>query len=344
MQLHRLFPGAALPAACWLGPLMAAAQVSSEDPSILKNRLTVGARFGFGITAEVQNRAPVAPTGTIYEDGFVLPDVNGGAGGQTWNWGYNAASQVNPPFLDFHQTAGSPHTGSASTLDGDPQGGFEVLYGRELKRWVKPGRGPIVLGLEGGFGSLDLQLQAVNSLGGPVNRRTDRYGLGTMTPPPAPYTGAYAAPGPLLPLTPGTSLNDVVNAQAELDTRLRSLVLGFKLGPFLELPIYQKLSARVSAGGAFMAALSELESTETLIDGAGGGLLTTRVERQDGEEWVFGFYGQAALEYAFTDYFRFYLGGQYQYLDSVSLTSSRQTAVLSLDGGYELITGLRLSF
>lgn len=323
---------------------MAAAQVAYDDPSILKNRLTIGARFGFGITAEVRNLAPPTPTGTIYDDGFVLPDVNGGVGGQTWNWGYQSAAQVNPPFLDFHQTAGSPHTGTSGVLDGDPQGGFEILYGRELKRWSAPGRNDIVLGLEGGFGSLDIQLENVTALAGTVTRRTDRYALGTMTPPPAPYTGAYNVAGPSLPLTPGVTLNDSVNATSALDTRLRSLVLGFKLGPFLELPVYRQLTVRLSAGGAFMAALSELESVETLTDAAGGGLLTGRVERQDAEEWVFGFYGQATFEYALTDYLRLYLGGQYQYLQDVSVSGIRQEATLGLDGGYEVITGLRLSF
>src|SRR5258708_4314181 len=89
----------ALLAASVLAPGLAAAQNDAT------NRLTLSARFGFNIPVRFNGLASLpAPTlarrtprgdAYNYDDGYVLTDISGNLGGQTWYWGYdNSARQI----------------------------------------------------------------------------------------------------------------------------------------------------------------------------------------------------------------------------------------------------------
>src|SRR4051794_10423858 len=68
------------------------------------NRFSFDARFGFNITARFKNLgrlSSIPNTRTTpdsdrynYDDGYVLTDVSGNYGGQTWYWGYDKPSQI----------------------------------------------------------------------------------------------------------------------------------------------------------------------------------------------------------------------------------------------------------
>ena len=97
------------------GALLLATAVSAEQDlqTYLNstNRVTLSLRYGMNITGRFRGPAsikfptsfPVAgnrhtPNGDLYnyDDGYVLTDISGNAGGQTWYWGYDSASQVDP--------------------------------------------------------------------------------------------------------------------------------------------------------------------------------------------------------------------------------------------------------
>src|ERR1035437_8149694 len=69
---------------------------STDDP----NRFFFGPRFGMNFKADFQNNVNPGPeagaANHTYNDGYVLVDSSGNAGGLTWNWGYQNASQYNP--------------------------------------------------------------------------------------------------------------------------------------------------------------------------------------------------------------------------------------------------------
>src|SRR5882672_7958373 len=95
------------------GALLFATAVSAEQDlqTYLNstNRVTLSVRYGFNVSGKFKGigssfapGAPLAggrrtPRGDNYnyDNGYVLTDISGNAGGQTWYWGYDSASQVN---------------------------------------------------------------------------------------------------------------------------------------------------------------------------------------------------------------------------------------------------------
>src|SRR5580704_14794599 len=74
------------------------------------NRVTVSLRYGLNIKGRFTGPSSInfptsfplaggrrTPNGDPYnyDDGYVLTDISGNAGGQTWYWGYDNSSQVN---------------------------------------------------------------------------------------------------------------------------------------------------------------------------------------------------------------------------------------------------------
>src|SRR3954463_16063047 len=120
-----------------------------EDP----NRLSFGARFGMNFKAAFGNSpapnpgAAVAGADHTYNDGYVLRDISGNAGGLTWNWGYQNGSQ-NPPAgvgntasMLFHAVQfdnPSANAGNINVTD-DPQYSGELTYQRVMGRFLDSG-------------------------------------------------------------------------------------------------------------------------------------------------------------------------------------------------------------
>src|SRR5690349_9487736 len=78
--------------------------IQAGDAPDEPNRFSFGARFGMNFKASFKNTpssgASVNPgpaaggADHAYDDGYVRVDSSGDAGGVTWNWGYQKASQV----------------------------------------------------------------------------------------------------------------------------------------------------------------------------------------------------------------------------------------------------------
>src|SRR6185436_7145750 len=73
-----------------------------------------------------------------YDDGYVLTDSSGNAGGQTWYWGYdNSAGQISdgttfPANTILLSRATTDGSFASPEMDGDPQVGVEITYNRHL--------------------------------------------------------------------------------------------------------------------------------------------------------------------------------------------------------------------
>src|SRR3954463_5137558 len=105
------------------------------------NRLSLGARFGMNFKAAFGNSAVVDPGPAAaganhnYNDGYVRVDSSGNAGGLTWNWGYQNASQVVGDTMEFHAVQAEAITGSGDRKgSGNPQWGAELIYQRIIGR------------------------------------------------------------------------------------------------------------------------------------------------------------------------------------------------------------------
>src|SRR5213075_1073202 len=115
------------------------------------NRLSLGPRFGMNFKAAFGN-SPAANPGLAaagadhtYNDGYVLRDISGNAGGLTWNWGYQNSSQNPPPgtaSMLFHAVQfNTPSAAAASNkVTDEPQYGGELTYQRVMCHFLGSGR------------------------------------------------------------------------------------------------------------------------------------------------------------------------------------------------------------
>ena len=323
---------------------LAHAQTEFDDLSLSKNRVRISARFGFDVSGEIKNLPPAGGVAGSYDDGYVHPDISGGAGGKTWNWGYANASQVVGDTIHFDRVENSPRDGTTDSLSKTPTPGFEILYGRELTRLRLSQNRSAVIGAEVGFGTMDYNLSGGSVMNGSVTQTTDIYNLNGITPPLAPYSGNYSGPGPLLNLSPTSSSSTQLAASSSISERVRSLVYGFKLGPYAEVPIYKRLSLELGAGVAAVIADTELSYTETVTVPAGVNTMLLRSTTIHHSDCLFGFYGTGSLAYEVGTDIRIFVGGQYQHLGNASVTDGSKEATLKLGGTLEAVVGVSIGF
>ncbi len=335
---------------CILGaaPLCAqeAVPYDFDDPTIQKNRISVGVKFAFGITGEFRNVSYSPTVAPSFDDGFVRPDVSGTADGKTWYWAYSDNSQVSGDSLLMHTLDTSPRDGSAQELDSDIMPGVELTYGRELKRWPLKNDRAMILGAELAISALDVEFEEHDSLSGYAERTTSSYGLDGVVPPGAPYSGTFNGPGPLINVSPSSVTTDSISVTSKLDARVRSHVYGLRLGPFFELPIVGGFNLQVSAGAAMMYANTSMRFTETLsFNGPEAGLPPVASEEDYSEgEFLFGFYGRALAGYDFNPSFRVFLGIEYMALGDTTVTGGGKEATLDLGSAFQGVAGVLLLF
>ena len=204
------------------------------------NRFGLSYRFGLNISASFKNTGvlplavPGAALGGIdhtYNDGYMRVDYSQNAGGETWNWDYSSASQVHGN--NVVMSASNPGD-ITRNVDGDPQHGLELTFNRELGHV-----GSCPWGLEAAFGFTDLTFRnraVVN--GGPLT--VDAYAV-AEGPVPLPPQGTYDGPGPLIFDTP-------TRLPVTVASRLDGSMYGFRLGPYLEIPLGKRVAFTLSGG------------------------------------------------------------------------------------------------
>lgn len=315
---------------------MRAADVS-ENP----NRLSLGARVAFNFKAHFRNDAPVNPgpaTGGAnhtYNDGQVLVDSSGNAGGLTWNWGYQNSSQVVGPTMQF--TAIGTGTPSGTAITDDPQYGVELIYQRVLGD-LSSGSS-VHWGLEAGLGYTDLDLRDNRSATGPVTVTTDTYQLNGVLPPGAGYNGTFAGPGPLLGDTPTRTIAAGTATFTSHD-KLSGQLFGVRLGPFAEWNLTSKLSLAGSAGLALAPSSVDYDFSETAA--LAGGATFVASGHSSKTELLYGYYVSALLRYEFNRRWGVYAGAQFQSLNDLELSAGGRTA--RLDPGATLYATVGVSW
>jgi hypothetical protein len=308
------------------------------------NWVSFGPQFGLNLNARfnhVGNLNPASPgpaTGggvnRTYNDGFVKMDSSGDAGGQTWNWGYQNASQVQGNTLTMH-SASAAVNGTLNQND-DPQAGFDLAFGRELGA-VPGGK----WGVQAAFDFTAVSIHDNQPLAGTGMMVSDAYSLGGVTPPQAPYTGSFNGPGALL----GDSPTRTTTTEAVLITGARTLdaqVYALRAGSYYEYLLGKRWSGRLGGGLVLGVADIQYSYNETIT--YGGGQAVNNSGSSSGAEFNAGGYLEGKVLYAMTPRTSLFAGAQYEYLGTFSHTAGSEQAQLDMTTTVYVLFGVQLSF
>lgn len=337
--------------------------IEAQDDAMLRrrNRFSLKATFNFNIRTEFTSATPnnsgsfprVGPENRTYDDGFVKVDISGNAGGTTWNWGYNNGSQFTPA----DAALAPPNTGASSLAfhsvsslaDGQTRGsrdrmtpGLELAYEEVLGRFHFTEKRRANIGMLVTFGYLRLGQNDSGSLAGLVGLTTDKYLTGAVLPPLAPYSGSFAAPGPLLPDAPAERALTTVAATGTVNNRLDGSLYGFSLGPFIEFPLHDKVSLTLGGGLGVVYASTTYSFTETVV--VPGVVTATRSGRVSADDWLFTAVAKANLYVALSEAWSWELGLAYQYAGNSRSSVQGKSSNLQLDAILSVNTGLNYAF
>jgi hypothetical protein len=320
------------------------------------NRLTLSLRFGLnihssfkGIGSGLNPGAPggggqLTPNGGLYNynDGYVLTDSTGNFLGLTTYWGYNTAGQYDPvaDTIAFHNS-----TGTGVEADNDkPYPGVELTYDREL------GKGDnwhgIHYGIEGAINYLRISFNDNNAFGATATTVTTLYQLPGTVPPAAPFQGTFdGSPGgySLLGATPiGTSTALTPGATLLAQDKFDGDLLGFRLGPYLDFPLTEKLSLHLSAGLA-LGLLYDRASWQESLTVPGVGTATGAGNGSDfGVLW--GGYVSLSASYQFDPHWGVEGGVQFEDIGKYKHNFSGREVDLNLSRSLFVQVGLSYSF
>jgi hypothetical protein len=309
--------------------------LQAGDAPAEPNRFSFGARFGMNFKASFKNTpsggglavSPGPATGGAdhtYDDGYVRVDSSGDLGGVTWNWGYQANSQVVGDTLQFHAVQPAPGSGgSQREVTDDPQLGVEFIYQRVIGSFSSAGN----WGLEAGFGYTDLDIRSSASAGSVT---MDAFPLNGVLPAGAGYSGTFAGPGAVIGDTPTRTISALTSRQ-----KLSGQIFSIRLGPFAEWNLTPKLSLGASAGLTIAPASVDYDFS----DSTGG---TTVKGHSSKSDVLYGPYVSGMLRYDFTQRWGAYVGAQFQSLSDLDQSIGGRTA--RLDQGATIYGTVGITF
>ena len=317
------------------------------------NRFSFNARFGLNISPKFKRARSMSLTAPLrttpdgnrynYDDGYVLTDISGNAGGQTWNWGYDQPGQIAGNTISMHHSTVAADAPSVTGVDEDnPQCGFEFTYDRELGK-----RGKLRYGFEVAANYMNLSLKENSAFSGNVSRLTDAYPYTPGTTPPLTppsYQGSFNGPGFVLGSTPVSSTTALIPGGATIvDQRnFDADIWGFRLGPYAEYPLSQNIDLWFS-GGLAMALVDGSASWKETVSIAGGGTMVGSGGGSDlGLLW--GGYLSAKVSWQLSNRWSAEGGVQYQYLGTYEHTFGGQVMQLDLSKSVFITVGLGYSF
>ncbi len=350
------------------GVLLFATAVSAEQDLQTyldsTNRVTLSLRFGLNITGKFKgvgssfgSGVPLAagrhtPNGDAYnyDNGYVLTDISGNAGGQSWYWGYDSSSQVNAGAntiaLDRTVAVGMPGENSG---DDSPYVGAELTYDYELG--VKENWHHLRYGLEAAVNFMPISFSSGGLFNAMLSRQTDTYGYTPGTTPPGynqpgelPYQGTFQGPNFVINVPPINSSTTLVPgatflAQQHFDANL----WGFRLGPYLEYPLNDKWSLHLSGGLAVGLIDANASWKETLNLPGGAGSITTSGGGSD-VDLLWGYYVGLEAAYQINKDWGLEAGVQFQDLGTYSHNFGGRVAELDLSQSIFVHVGISYSF
>ncbi len=295
--------------------------VLEPPPPEKLNQIGLSYRMGLNITVDFKKLGgfpPISDPGPAsgstynrnYDNGsYNRVDISTNAGGLTWYWGYQSASQVQGNSLVM-ESSSSPANGVSKGNQNDPQHGLELSYRHQFYRAEH-----YRLGLEAAFGWTTVDLSDHSTVKTTVNRITDSFTVpgDVFVLPAAPYSGTFEGPGALIGAAPDRTTTVISRDAIVTGSRqLNSDVFTLRLGPYVEVPIIERLSFLLSGGLTLAAASTKFSYRETVsIPDAG---LVSEPRSTSGSELDFlvGGYVGGALSYAVTKDVSVFAGAQYQ--------------------------------
>lgn len=317
------------------------------------NRFGLSYRMGFNAKLNFNNVGGYAPISSRttpsgdpynYDNGYVYNDTRGPAFGQTWYWGYDAAPgqyTLGSATLNMQRSSSPANLSSKDQAD-DPQPGFDVTYNRELHHGEH-----VNWGLESAFGYTDLSVRDSHLVQGDVMVARDAYavpidpgtGYGVSYFPNhggngAPYQhgvdfsqdGNNPAIGNMPTALPGQIISGgaVVTGSREFEANL----YGFRLGPYVELPLGKRVALNFSGGLALAYVESDFSFNETVsIAGVGS---QTRSGSGSHSGWMAGGYGAVNCSITFAESWAAFAGAQFMDVGQYRHSVSGKEAVLDL--------------
>ncbi|MEQ2007906.1 MAG: hypothetical protein ABMA26_14000 [Limisphaerales bacterium] len=333
--------------------------VEEMNDSMLRrrNRFSLKATFNFNIKTEFTSATPnnsgalVPGVNRTYDDGFVNLDISGNAGGTTWNWGYNTAGQflAADPAAPFLGASSLAFHSAGSLADGQTRGsrdkmipGVELAYEEVLGRFHITEKRRVNIGILATFGYMPLHQRDSGSLAGLVGVTTDKYAPGAVLPPLAPYSGSFGAAGPLIPDVPADRALTAVAGTGTVNNKLEGSLYGFNLGPFIEIPLHDRVSLTLGGGLGVVYASTSYTYSETVV--VPGVVTASRSGRVSADDWLFSGIARANLYVALSEAWSWELGLAYQYAGNSRSSVQGKSSNLKLDGIMTVNTGLNYAF
>lgn len=283
-----------------------------------------------------------------YDNGFIRTDPGSGRDGYTWNWGYLDASQVQGDQLIYSLGQGSQRTVSRSSFlsDGSWNDDSEFEPGPYIEiDCLFPLSRRLLVGPQFNFSYIAIDSQNSTSTFAQHQSSelrsfllTDRFDLGGVIPPLAPYAGSEAGPGPLINNSPSernirsfhrdrqtAELLNLVDEQFDMDL--------FTLGAGVHAEYdFGKLFVQGSAGVSVNIADWEASHRETLYVSSNGGKREkdrSWTARENGTDLLMGVYLQTKVGLQLTE--RLSLSGFARYDWSQSLTGGVGPSTFDVD-------------
>ncbi len=319
----------------------------------LKNRFGLSYQMGLNIGVDFRKfgglalSQPGPATGSTfnrnYDNGYNRIDSSTNAGGLTCNWGYQNGQSVQGDSLVL-QSYSTPANASANGRQDDPQHGFEMFYQRELIRethWR--------LGAEAAVGYTFISIADHSTLKNTAYRTNDTFALNGTIPPLPPYNGTFQGPGDLIGSTPNRS-TDVLVRTATIggDRSVDANVFMFRLGPYLEVPLNQRVSLFANAGLALIAGHTEFSFHErvTINDPANDINLTSQTRSGSGSktDFLVGGYAGGGLAYALTREVSLFAGARYQAAGRAINHEKGKESILDLGQSILVTVGVTYAF
>jgi hypothetical protein len=340
----------------------AQSQLPDEDqPEPYGIRIRVQGRVQFGLQAKFTDTKPALSTAVgQFGDGYVLIGSNtstnaagvANPGAVTWNWGYDNASQVAGGNLTLTRYDNVPRVG---TLDGGSSTGFggELFGMYELYAFRVWNKKTAHWGFEAGYGYSTFDASASGSTTGTATRNQSVYSLGGIVPPAPGYRGTYEGPipgGPLAPILDFAPIGSTSVSSAgvnNLSTSVTADLHSAKLGPWVELPLTERLTLTASAGFCTVLAQADLTFTESssftdpALAAAAPGSIVGDASRHD---WRPGFYVQTSLDYRITERWSAFGGIQLQSNPDLKFSTLDRGVEIQLGSVFGATAGVQFSF
>jgi len=313
-----------------------------KDTDDWTRHFRIGALVGMNIGASFNEKGLFNSSGNgsangIFDDGFVLTDQTGNAGGYTGYWGYNNSSQYNAvnQTLQMHSTASYSTTGSANA-NGGLFPGFDMAYGENLWYW-KHAR----VGWELGFGLLPVHISENSAMSAVVNQTTYTFNTGGIVMPPAPYQGGFSGQGEPIISTNYTSTVSqspgTVSSTQTLDVMLYTL----RLGPSFYWDLTDHVGVSLGAGPAVGIVSGDYKYNELVTVGGVGSRNTGRI---GGTDLIFGGYVNAAVMYHVVENGDLYAGVQFMPMTGATISGGGREGRLKLGGQLYFSVGINWPF